>query len=56
MRSVKVTYSNGDVIETDINGTNAAILAYFRIGRQFNMGDGRGGDAMAKVVKAEITR
>jgi len=55
MREVKVTYSNGDVIETDINGTDKEIKEYFKIGRVFNVGRGVN-DELAKVKKVEILK
>ncbi len=53
MRSIKVTFDNGDWLETNINGTNTEILKYY-IGNQFNLGDGAGGDLMAKAVRVEF--
>ncbi len=38
MKTVKVSYSNGDSIVTSINGTDNEIKAYFAIGRPFNIG------------------
>ena len=38
MKVVKVTFTDGDTITTSINGTNDEIKAYYRIGRQFNIG------------------
>jgi len=38
MRVVKVLFGNGDSITTSINGTNQEIEAYYRVGRQFNIG------------------
>ena len=38
MRSVKVTFDNGHVIKTSINGTEDAIRRYY-LGQEFNFGD-----------------
>lgn len=38
MKTVKVTYANGDTITTGINGTEAEVRQYFAIGRVFNIG------------------
>ena len=53
MRSIKVTFDNGDWLETNINGTNAEILKYY-VGNEFNLGDGAGGDLMAKATSVEF--
>lgn len=53
MRAVKVTYSNGESITTDINGTDQEILDYFKVGKSFNLGKGEKDDIQT-VVKAEI--
>lgn len=39
MRHIKVTYDDGDTMETNINGTDAEICAYY-IGNTFNVGIG----------------
>lgn len=38
MKTVKVTYANGDSITTGINGSDDEIRQYFAIGRRFNIG------------------
>ena len=38
MRAVTVTFSNGDTISTNINGTNESITEYYAIGKFFNLG------------------
>jgi len=53
MRSIKVTFDNGNSLETNINGTNAEILKYY-VGNEFNLGDGAGGDLMAKATSVEF--
>jgi hypothetical protein len=53
MNTAKVKFSNGDSIITSINGTDAEIRDYYKIGRYFNLGDGNGGDLMAYVVSIE---
>ena len=54
---VTVTYDNGDVITTDVNGnqTDEQIKEYFKVGKEFNLGNGEK-DNMAKVVKVDIDR
>lgn len=37
MQSVRVTFSDGDSLETDINGTQEEIETYY-IGKWFNLG------------------
>ena len=54
MKAVKVTFGNGNTITTNINGTDEEIRAYYSIGKQFNLGDGAGGDLMANVVSVEF--
>lgn len=49
----RVTYSNGTVLETSINGTDEEVKAFFLPGKWFNVGDGPN-DLMAQVVKVEI--
>lgn len=54
---VTVTYDNGDVITTDVNGnqTDEQIKEYFKVGKEFNLGNGEK-DNIAKVVKVDIDR
>lgn len=54
MKTVKVTFNTGDTLTTAINGTDEEIRAYYQTGRQFNLGDGAGGDRMARVVLCEF--
>ena len=54
MKHARVTYSNGEVINTSINGTDTEILNYFAVGKEFNIGSVN--DNMQKVVKCEIIR
>ena len=49
-----VEFDNEDTIITEINGTDAEIREYYRVGRVFNLGDGAGGDLMARVVSVDI--
>lgn len=49
----KVTFDNGDVIETAINGTDEEIKSYY-MGKTFNLGKEE--DDMHKVVKVEVIR
>lgn len=52
MKTVIVTYSNGDVIETRINTTNDEILQYFAVGDVRNIG--RVYDNMQSIVSVGI--
>lgn len=54
---VTITYDNGDVVTTDVNGnqTDDQIREYFKVGKEFNLGNGEE-DKMAKVVKVDIDR
>lgn len=52
MRAIKVTFDNGNSIETNINGTNEEIEKYY-LGQTFNLGNGPH-DLMAKAVKVEF--
>ena len=57
MKSVKVTYANGDEISTGINGTDKEIEKYFAIGREFNLGTGEEGkpeDNMQAITALEF--
>ena len=56
MRTVRVTYSNDQIITTDMaEGTSDdEILDYFAIGRWFNLGNA--GDVMATVRRVEILK
>lgn len=40
MKIAKVTFQNGEVITTPINGTEAEIQNYYKVGRYFNLGNG----------------
>ena len=51
--TAKVTYSNGHIESTSINGPTEKILAYFAPGKWFNLGSGEN-DLMAQVVKCEV--
>jgi len=55
MRSAKITYSNGAVINTSLAAhlTNKEISEYFKIGKSFNIGNGPD-DNMQTVVSCEI--
>lgn len=55
LRSVKVTYDNGDVVHTNMAAdlTDDEIRDYFKIGKTFNIGDGPN-DKMVKVKDVEI--
>jgi len=51
MKTVKVTFSNGDHLTTGINGTEDEIRAYY-IGQTFNLG--AESDLMVKAVSVEF--
>jgi len=55
LRSVKVTYENGDVVPTNMaaNITDDEIYNYFKVGKTFNIGLGPK-DNLTKVAKVEI--
>ena len=55
-RSVKVTYSNGLSITTDMNPklSDAEIKDYFKIGKTANIGNGER-DKVVKITNVEIT-
>ena len=54
LRSVKVSYSNGEIIATSMAAhlTDEEILNYFKIGKVFNIGNVK--DNLQKVTKVEI--
>lgn len=51
MKAVKVTFDNGDIITTKINGTEAEIKSYY-LGKIFNVGILE--DCLARAVNVEI--
>lgn len=53
MKTAIVTFDNGDVITTGINGTDEEIREYYEIGKVFNIGH-NGDDLMARVIGIEI--
>lgn len=54
MKAIKVTYADGDTVETNINGTMEEIERYY-VGKWFNVGDPYDPtkDRMAQAVKVE---
>jgi hypothetical protein len=52
MRSVKVTFENGETIDTSINGTDEEIKNYYKVGKEFNIGHNE--DNMQKVKSVDI--
>ena len=58
LRSVKVNFDNGDSLTTSMakDLTDDEIKDYYKIGKSFNLGDGSGGDKMAKVKSVEILK
>ena len=54
LRTIKVTYSNGTVITTNMAAhlTDEEMLNYFKVGRTFNIGNVS--DNLQTVVSAEI--
>lgn len=55
LRSIKVTYSDGTIIETNMaeHLTDKEMLDYFKVGKSVNIGAG-GKDKMATITKSEI--
>lgn len=53
MKTAIAHFDNGDSITTSINGTEDEIRAYY-FGQVFNLGDGSGGDLLARCIKLEI--
>jgi hypothetical protein len=49
MRKITVYYNNGDKVTTKINGTDGGIRSYY-LGQTFNIGDGAGGDLIARAI------
>ena len=56
LRSVKITYSDGNIIYTNMatNLTNKEIYNYFKIGKSFNIGCIT--DNMQTITKCEILK
>lgn len=56
LRSVKVTFSDGNTITTDMaaNLSDEQIQDYYQIGKRFNLGDGAGGDNVVTVSNVEV--
>lgn len=55
MKIAKVTFQNGEVITTPINGTETEIKNYYKVGRLFNLGNGATSeDNMQAVEKCEV--
>ena len=52
LRSIRVTWNDGDTTTTDINGTDLEITQYY-VGNWFNVGGGED-DVMKKAVKVEF--
>jgi len=52
MKTVKVTFENGNTITTGINGTDEEIREYYKVGKIFNLGVDN--DLMVKVSNLEI--
>ena len=57
LREVKVTFTNGHIIETNMaaNLTNSEIRKYYKKGKVFNVGNADK-DRLTKVKKVEILR
>lgn len=53
MRSIEVTWSNGDTTKTNINGEEYEIEQYY-YGNEFNIGDGCGGDLMVRATEVRF--
>jgi hypothetical protein len=54
MQTAIVKFDNGYTIKTNINGTDDEVKAYFAVGTVVNLGDGCGGDLLARVVSCEV--
>lgn len=52
LRPIKVTFANGEVLETSCNGTDEDIRSYY-VGKEFNRGI-FGNDDMQRAVSVEI--
>lgn len=53
LRPVRITYNDGSIIETNINGNDKEIKEYYRKGRTFNIGNSEF-DKIVKVKKLEL--
>lgn len=53
MRTIRVYWSNGQSLATNINGSNEEIRDYY-VGKEFNISDGKGGDKMATGVYVDF--
>lgn len=51
-QAIRVTFDDGDTLETEINGTPDEILRYY-LGQTFNLGQGEH-DRLARAVKVEF--
>jgi hypothetical protein len=47
MKEVKVTFANGQIVQTRISGSEKEILDYYRIGKIFNIGVGENDNLQA---------
>ena len=57
MKKAIVTYKNGAIIHTSINGTEQEIKEYFQPGRYFNLGkiiDGEVYDDLQPVISCDV--
>ena len=52
MRPIKITYADGQVLHTQINGSKQEVIEYY-VGRIFNVGRGPN-DYLVKCVKVEF--
>lgn len=52
MKTIRVSYSNGDFLVTSINGTREEIEKYY-LGKIFNIGCGEN-DKMERAIKVEF--
>lgn len=52
MRPIKITYADGQVLHTQINGSKREVIEYY-VGRVFNIGFGEY-DNLLKCVKVEF--
>ncbi len=54
MKAVRITFNNGDIITTNINGTKDEIKEYYGKGQVFNIGVN--GDKLVNVEKCEFLK
>ncbi len=53
MKSIRVSFENGNTLTTDINGTDEEIRAYY-IGQPFDMSIGDGPEIITRAVSVKF--